>query len=355
MEIEKIDKNFAIKTERADGMKEYRLPCAPFDFYGVFYDENEGRFLRMDAVVANTVNEGVAELNKHTSGGRIRFSTDSDVFELEVSYSALDHCSHMALFGSGAFTLLEETEAGEMLVGVAAPQASDANGYHATIWLGERKMRNYVLYFPLYNDVKKLSVALRSDAKVSYGNKYRDILPILYGGSSITQGGCASRPDTCYTALICKWNDIDFINLGFSGSFRGEQALAEYIAEQKCSLFVYDYDHNAPTAEHLRDTHYKFYQTFRRGQPTTPILMISRPDGARAPDGEERYQIIRRTYLKAKKNGDRNVYLIDGRTFYGKKDYDICSVDAIHPTDLGFYKMATKIYKKMQIIDKKFK
>jgi len=118
---------------------------------------------------------------------------------------------------------------------------------------------------------------LDKNARVNGGKKYRDELPILYYGSSITQGGCASRPDHAYQALIAKWNNIDYINLGFSGNAKGEDIMVDYLASMDCGLFVCDYDHNAPTAEYLKNTHYCLYKRYREKQPSWLPLVLVKP------------------------------------------------------------------------------
>ncbi len=261
----------------------------------------------------------------------------------------------MPLTGSSGFSLFEKTETGEERhIANLAPLPTDAEGFIAETKLLGGKMREYVLYFPLYNRVDKLSIALDKDATVRKSNPYRNVLPILYYGSSITQGGCASRPDTSYQAIICKRNHIDFINLGFSGNAKAEEEMVAYLASLDCSLFVCDYDHNAPTVEYLQSTHFRLYQLYRKVRPNVPILFISRPDTFREEGGVERDKIVRTTYLKAKAQGDKNVYYLAGRNFYGKRSCSVFAVDGCHPTDYGFAMMAEKIYKKMCTIDKIF-
>lgn len=111
------------------------------------------------------------------------------------------------------------------------------NGYSVTKTVNDGKLRNYILYFPNYNDVKELKIGVDDGARVGHGKKYKDLLPILYYGSSITQGGCASRADNSYQALISKWTNIDFLNFGFSGSALGEETMAEYISALKRSCY----------------------------------------------------------------------------------------------------------------------
>ena len=356
MGIERIDKNFDLRQKiNADGADVYDIPSKQFGLYGVFFEERADCFVRMDTAVAEMVSEGVDYLCRHTAGGRLCFTTNSTFLKIAVEYKEFTEMSHMPITGSGGFSLFEVTEGGHRYIGNLAPvPQTDKTGYATSVELPGEGMRNYVMYFPLYNRVDRLSVALESRAVVQPFNPYRDVAPILYYGSSITQGGCASRPDTSYQALIEKRNRIDFINLGFSGNAKAEKEMVAYLGGVNCSIFVCDYDHNAPTADYLKATHYPLYEGFRAAQPDTPILFLSRPDINRWADGEERRKIVYSTYLKAKRQGDKNVYFLSGKNFYGNDLFWNFSVDGCHPTDYGFAMMAKKIYQKIVSIDKKF-
>lgn len=359
MKLQEVDNRFIVNEEiNGDGWRRYKIPHSSFDLYGVFYDEKNHRFARMEQDVADQTNEGVQILAPHAAGGRLRFSTDSDKLEIVVTYNELWKMSHMALEGSGGFMLVEENEDGSTgFYKMLPPTFEQEKGYTLSINLPSGKMRNYILWFPLYNQVTSLTIGLDEKARVGAGRKYRDIKPILYYGSSITQGGCASRPDNAYSALISKWNNIDFLNLGFSGSGKAEDVMVDYLTTIDCSLFVCDYDYNAPDVEYLKQTHYRLYERYRKVREDVPILFITAPTHAAwgIKEGGERYKIIRDTYRKAQKNGDENVYLLDGRTLLQVKDSMNHTVDGIHPTDLGFYVMAKKIYKKLILINEQFK
>ena len=356
MDILKIDKNFVQeKVTTEGGVKLYALPSAPFELYGVFYDEKEGRFLRMPKEIAAATSGGVDYLNKNTAGGRVRFSTDSDYLELRVTYSALSQMPHMPHTGSSGFALLEETENGSVFTNLMRPLWTEEKGFTAKIPLWGGKMRQYTLYFPLYNDVESVAIGVKENAQVAGGKKYKDVKPVLYYGSSITQGGCASRPDNSYQGFIAKWTNTDYINLGFSGNGKAEPIMAEYLASIDCSVFVCDYDHNAPNPEHLEATHEPLYRTFRKSHPTTPIVFISKPDHCTDPINDARRAIIAATYEKAKTEGDENVYFIDGETLFMDGDRESCTIDGCHPNDLGFYRMARVIGAKLGEIDEAFR
>ena len=202
-------------------------------------------------------------------------------------------------------------------------------------------LRHYVLYFPLYNGLDELMLGFPPDARVEKGRTPRIEKPIVFYGSSITQGGCAAKVGSCYTTLLCRRLDAAQINLGFSGSGRGEENMARYIASLDMSAFVLDYDHNAPTVEHLEKTHEKFFNIVREAHPDLPIVMMSKPDFDSNREGNAlRRNVIARTYAHALEKGDKNVWFINGESFFGNHDRELCTVDGCHPTSLGFVRMA---------------
>lgn len=356
--IAEIDKNFNIETEKSDGLKFYNIPSAPFDLYGVFYEAETKRFVRMPSDVANGVSENVGLLNANTAGGRVRFSTDSERICIRVKYKELNFAPHISLLGGSGFILLEEREDRTVFVYSFMPgyygndkDDKSENGYAVTKKTGDGKVKNYILYFPTYNDICELSIGLDDNAFVGHGRKYNDVKPILYYGSSIGQGGCASRADNSYQALISKWTNTDYVNLGFSGSARGEEKMAEYLASIDCSVFVCGYDYNAPTPEFLKDTHYNFYKSYRNKRPCKPVLFVSNPNtDGNYMNAQERFAVIKETYETALAEGDKNVYLLDGSTLFGENDRENCTVDGCHPNDLGFYRIAQKIYSALKEI-----
>ncbi len=160
---------------------------------------------------------------------------------------------------------------------------------------------------------------------------------------------CACNPFNVYNAIISNHLNRNYYNLGFSNSARGESVMADFIASLDMSLFVYDYDHNAPSAEHLAQTHEPFFQRIRAAHPSLPVLILTMPK-ERYTTEIERRQVIRRTYENAVRAGDTRVYFLDGETFYGDADRYCCSIDGIHPNDLGFYRMAQVIEPKIREI-----
>ncbi|HBL40851.1 MAG TPA: hypothetical protein DDY98_04480, partial [Ruminococcaceae bacterium] len=169
------------------------------------------------------------------------------------------------------------------------------------------------------------------------------IAPMVYYGSSITQGGCASRPGNTYQAMVCRALNCDFLNLGFSGSARAEDTVSDYIARLNMSVFVFDYDHNAPSADYLAETHEKMFLRFRKEQPNTPVIFMCRPQPNPNEDDLLRLKIIETTYENAKQNGDQKVYLLNMHRATAAFCGDCATVDGCHPNDLGFMAMANAV------------
>ena len=192
--------------------------------------------------------------------------------------------------------------------------------------------------------IKTFSVFIEDEAEILPPTPYKYSTPILYYGSSITEGGIACNVTNGYNAIISRHLDADYYNLGFSGNAKGELAMADFINTLDISLFVYDYDHNAPDVEHLRRTHEPFFKRIRESKPNLPILMMTRPCANYGSDEQARKEVVYTTYKNAIDSGDKNVYFIDGESFFkDDPDKELCFIDTIHPNDLGFYKMVQVI------------
>ena len=351
MDISQIDSNFKpnVLTNCNIEIEWHAIEEPIFSLHGVYFSKQENCFLRLPNEVATNVSDGVALLCKHTAGGRIRFSTDSDVFAFQIVEPFIEPMQHMPITGQMGIALYTDNK----YEGTFAPsfktltehknnEISFAN-YHYTIYpKAKGEFYDYDLYFPLYNGVKTLYIGVKKGSKFNPPKKYTYDVPVLYYGSSITQGGCAGHPGNDYQGHISRALDCDYINLGFSGNAKGEDSICDYITSVPHSVFVMDYDHNAPTVEHLEKTHYAFYKRYREKCKDTPIIFLSKPDCWFRPNEKERVSIVKNTYKKAIAEGDKNVYLILGKTLFGNDKYS-CTVDSCHPNDLGFYKMAKRI------------
>ncbi len=337
MEIEKIDPNFStFHPPVAENTLFYDVKKPPFRVYGLYDATNQAPFLRMPRQTAENVSAGVSRLAYQTAGGRVRFATDAK--EITV-YARLNHISrfaHMPLSGSAGFDLYVETDGKERYLRSYIPSPAFENEYSICQDVGDKGMRYYTLNLPSYSGVDTLWIGVNKGATVLPGISYANELPIVYYGSSITQGACASRPGNAYTNIISRRLQLDHINLGFSGNGKGEPSIAEYMSELPMLAFVSDYDHNAPSPAHLEETHLSLYRTIRKKHPNIPYIILSKCDvDKKYEDAMARRAIIQRTYETARSEGDKNVYFIDGATVYTDRYRENCTVDGCHPGDLG--------------------
>ena len=336
--IEEIDKNFKVETKiQKNDIKFYNAFATPFKLYGSFYEN--GRLRRMPETVARSVSDGVYSLHANTAGVRIRFKTDSPYVAISAKMPAVGKMPHFALTGSAGFDLYEKNEGKERYLATFMPPFGIVDGYESIISLHGKKMRELTINLPLYSDVSELYIGLADSAEIEASEPYRIEKPAVFYGSSITQGGCASRAGNAYQAIISRRFDCNFINLGFSGNAKGEDEMAEYIAGLDMSLFVYDYDHNAPSPEHLSKTHEKLFMKLREKHPTLPVIMLTRPKFLLEGDEAERLAVVKQTYENAVARGDKNVYFISGSELMKYAECD-GTVDNCHPNDLGFASMA---------------
>lgn len=340
--IGNTDKNLKVaKTINKNGIKFFDASKKPFNIYGIFFD-GKG-YKRMDTSLANSISEGVATLHANTSGGRVAFETDSKSISI-MTKGNFNLMPHMPLTGSAGFDLytLEGDELDYYKTFV--PSANNRKKYESVVEFDDSKMRKIVIHFPLYSDVNSLYIGVEESATVNEYAPYKDSAPIVYYGSSITQGGCASRPGNNYPAIISQKNLRDFVCLGFSGNAHGEDIMIDYVASLPMSVFVLDYEHNdSHEPEKLAERHYKFYKKVREKNPDLPIVVITAPYSrffSKKMVASEKS--VRDSYEKAYEN-DRNVYFIDGRKFFDEEFKGCATVDGCHPNDYGFVKMAQSV------------
>lgn len=334
-EISKIDKNFCVPDYITEPDICW-LNGADY-VYGLKHDT---AYRRLDTAIAQSVNEGVVSLATNTAGGRLRFITNSEYIAISAKMPSAVNFSHMPATGVRGFDLYVDN----LFAASFVPPTECSGDYDSIIHLNKNKLCEITINFPLYNDVTDVYIGIQKDAVIRKAPSYNISKPVIFYGSSITQGGCASRPGLSYPAILSRTLSFDYINLGFSGSGLGEVAMAEYIAKQEMSVFVYDYDHNAPTYEHLEKTHKAFFEIIRKNNPTLPIIMITKPDIRFCLEAaSKRRELIIQNYENAVNSGDKNVYFIDGETLWGNDGWDSCTVDALHPSDMGHWRMAQTI------------
>ncbi len=310
---------------------------APFSLHGLLLpDEERPYFHRLPLATAKATSDAVLYLSSHTAGGRVRFRTDSPYIAIRALMHSIEKANHFSITGTAGFDIYRDN----IFLDSYRPSPAITDQYDGVL-MTDGKMHDYTLHFPLYAGCKALLIGLDKSAVLEAPTPYAIEKPVLYYGSSITQGGCASRPGMAYQNIISRRLNCDQINLGFSGSAKAEMTVADYIKEQDMAVFVYDYDHNAPNPDYLAQTHEPFYRRIREACPDLPVLMVTRPDHIGTEDTCRRRDIIKATYEQALARGERVAFL-DSSAFMAEFCGDH-TVDTTHPTDLGFWMMANAI------------
>jgi hypothetical protein len=207
--------------------------------------------------------------------------------------------------------------------------------------------REYLLYLPLYNGTKFVELGISNNATIEkagpWGPGTRK--PIVFYGTSILQGLSASRPGMVHSAILGRRFNWPTINLGFSGNGKMEPEMADLLAELDPSVYVLDCLPNL-VADEIKERVEPFVRKLRAAHPDTPIVLVedrTMQDSFLIAGRMEYYHLKDRAELKAacerlEKSGVKNLYSIPGEHLFG--DDGEGSVDASHPTDLGFMRQA---------------
>ncbi|MBQ8145991.1 MAG: hypothetical protein IJ039_04340 [Clostridia bacterium] len=323
-------------------MKEYTYRDYPIKIFGIPNFEAHKKLTRLPDEVIERVPR-LEFLGRRPMGGRAGFKTNSKKFTLKFELETLGIDIGMSIYAcQSAFVFVGERKSSRLL-GLCNAYNYESKVFEKTFTKSD-EMEEITIFLPRNEIIKTFSVFIEDDAEILPPTPYTYSTPILYYGSSITEGGIACNVTNGYNAIISRHLDADYYNLGFSGNAKGEIEIADFISSLDISVFVYDYDHNAPTVEHLRSTHEPFFKRVREKKPNLPIVMLTRPCANHGKDELARKEVIYSTYKNAVMQGDKNVYFIDGESYFkNDPDKELCFIDTVHPNDLGFYKMAQVI------------
>ena len=208
-----------------------------------------------------------------------------------------------------------------------------------------RQMRDVCVYLPLYGPVEVLAIGVDEGAGFELPAPFVVEKPVVFYGTSITQGGCASRPGLSYQAMLARDLNLDYANFGFAGKGRCDLEVAEALAEVEACCWVLDVGQNT-SPEQLRERFKPFLNILREAQPQTPLLATTPifynqelwSEEFQQTVGEKR-DIIRAAVQAQKQEGDRGVYVLEAADYLGA-DFTDGAVDGGHPNDLGFARMA---------------
>ena len=352
---EKLDASMSVGEVGLDGLVWTDPRESPVELLGFEWIGQDQVYRRLPLRPKWEIREAVSQLADHSAGGQMKFRTDSKRIVLRVALAEPSGMYHMPATGQSGFDLYVDTDNEPRYVKTVRFAARDSTYQAELLDSDVGTMRNYTINFPLYNQVKSVMVGVDKGAILKEPKPMAFPGKIVIYGTSITQGGCVSRPGIAYTNVLSRKLDAPVVNLGFSGNGRGEPELAHLINQiEDLRLIVLDYEANANKT--IQGTIGTFVDILRTEHPTTPILIMSKTRYAAATDGSEMYKLLmsnrdfQSELVKNRKlKGDQNIYFLDGSEVLGD-DYFECTVDGSHPSDLGSYRIAEALLSKIKDI-----
>lgn len=355
--LEQLDKHF----QREVGKKPLRwldafdLSLALRGLAWVSENRRGKHFRRLPNRSDKYLTEGVRHFSHCPAGVFLSFFTNAADISVRMSVEDFEQMHHMPATGMAGAELY--FRAGETWhpVAMARPSLS-MNAFECSlIKNASRQQREFRLYLPLYKKVNSLALGVEPGAIIKPAPAQKGNKPILFYGTSITQGGCANTPGSNYVSSIGRILDTEVINLGFSGNGKGEPALARLMREIDAEIFVLDFIANAEI-ETLDTVLPEFIKLLRARHRHTPIALLGCPafdlsllSAKVYATLDRKRDITLRTYLNAKSAGDRNLHFIDGNSLL-PAGVTGSYVDGVHPTSHGFAIIAERLAPQLHAI-----
>lgn len=300
-------------------------------------------FDRLPARARHIVNADVWNFSHDTAGMLVHFSSDTPELRIRGTLRKPKlEMAHMPSSGVSGLDLYTRADGGWQWFTSFRPEGStEISGVIFQDIPAQR--REFLLYLPLYNGIRALEIGVSGSA--SCEAVVRSERPVVFYGTSIVQGACASRPGMAYTSILRRRLDWPMVNLGFSGSGKAEPEVAALVAELEARLFMIDCLPNLQADQVGRVE--QFVGILRRRHATTPIVLVESvqyPNGVAVPARKERHersnQALREIHARLART-DRNLHLIPSADLIGTDGEG--TVDGVHPTDLGMRRMADRV------------
>jgi len=309
---------------------------------GRAFADTEGYFDRLPARAKGIVPPSVWSLSHDTAGMSVRFEADAPI--LYVRYRILNASlamAHMPAVGVSGLDLYAEHEKRWHFLAHLGPASQNiAARFKPTILPGRRA---YQINFPLYNGVTSFEVGTPAGAAFA-PIAPRKAKPVVWYGTSITQGGCASRPGMAFPAILARRLDRPHVNLGFSGSGKMEESVMRFLVEIDAAVFALDCLANM-SAEQVRERVEPGVRIIREKHAKTPILLLESRNWQNALLAEglmklerEKAVELKRAYDTLRDAGAENLHYCAADDFLGSDGE--ATVDGSHPTDLGMMRYA---------------
>lgn len=317
------------------------VDASAFPVYGKISEETNGRYERLPARLEGVSRKAVWTRGRHSSGLYIRFRSNSTSIHAKWESLFNNTYNHMTDICTKGLDLYALVDGEWRFVAPGRPSADGVSTFTITKNMTPVD-REFMLYLSMYDGVKSIEIGVDKGAYIEQPavNSPSQEKPIVMYGSSILQGGCASRPGMAFTNIIARRTDRTVFNLGFSGNALLDMEIAELMASVKDpGVFVLDYVPNAK-AERIREAGEEFFRIIRKTHPDVPIIFVEDSYVPRTEFNTKNYEDIysrnqeqKALFKRLKKAGEKNIYYVPAEGMIG---YDgEATVDARHFTDIG--------------------
>ena len=299
-------------------------------------------FDRLPAEAEKTVTKAVWNLSRDSAGMMVRFKTDATAIYVHYQLSKANLAMpHMPATGvSGIDLYARDTDGKWRWVQVTKPATQEVRA--EIIKDLAPGFREYAAYLPLYNGVESLEIGVPAGAK--FEGLAPRTKPIVFYGTSITHGACASRPGMVHTAILGRRFDAPVVNLGFSGNGRMDAAVGAFLTQIDAAIYVIDCLPNMGPAD-VRAKCVPLVKQLRAAKPDTPIVLVEDRrmtndwiTPAKAKFHDDNHAALREAFATLQNEGVKNLHYIPGDHLYG--DDTEGATDASHASDLGFMRQA---------------
>jgi len=313
----------------------------------------ENRYDRLPASYKEIVREPVWDLSKHSSGLSIRFLSNSSV--ITAKWEVLNNFSmdHMPDTGIKGVDLYFKDNDEWQYINTGVPVGF--NNEYKLVENMDNELREYKVFLPLYDGIKNIEIGVDS---LSYVKKpmSNEKKPIVFYGTSITQGACASRPGMAHTNIISRQLDRNVINFGFSGNGRMEESIANLISDSNPIFYVIECMPNMYPPDLVSSNTIPLINTIRAKDSDTPIILVdlftsplTALDKNAIRGTSEMNNALKTQYDKMINNGYNNIIYLETQSALGN-DFE-GTVDAVHFTDLGFIRYSDFLVKKFDELE----
>ena len=318
--------------------------ASAFPLLGKATQNSATRYERLPDSLRNISRKPLWALGQNSAGLALRFRSNSTTIAATWEVLLDRNMNHMTPTGIKGLDLYCLQDGKWVFVNSGRPSGKVNE---ATIISYMKPVeREYMLYLPLYDGVTSLSIGVDSLAEISGPEVQLPVRekPVVFYGTSILQGGCASRPGMAHTNIISRWLNRECVNLGFSGNALLDLEIAEVVAGVDASVYVLDFVPNA-NVQQMKERADKFYTIIRSRHPDTPVIFLEDPifthtrfDQRIAEEVAQKNETVNAIFQSLKKRGEKNIYMISSKDMLGHDGE--ATVDGVHFTDLGMMRYA---------------